>query len=72
MVKVSINKVFEAQSDDYLKPLKPFVYISDNSSEKIRIMTIDDQGRYEENYATEKKHFGYSHKLGYYIDEEKC
>ncbi len=71
IVKVSIKKVIKAQSNDYVKPLTPFIYISDNPNERIRIMTINEQGELDGIVLNEKKIFHYSHKLGYYKDEEK-
>jgi len=71
IVKVGINKVASAQSDDYVKPLKPFIYISDNPSERIRIMTINEQGELEGVIPNEKIISHYSHKMGYYVEKEK-
>ncbi len=71
IVKVSIKKVIEAQSEDYVKPLKSFIYISDNPAERIRIMTINERDELDGVVTKEKIIFHYSHKVGYYVEKEK-
>ena len=72
-VKVSIGKTISAQPDDYLSPLKPFVYISDNPDERLRIMTIDDHGMLHGDFSQNNENsFSYSRKMGYFkIKEEQ-